>query len=332
MRDRGNLDLPRIAAFCEAHFDEWGGRSTIIKRFRTLLWDSAVLNVLRRAALEVDEKEKQRRVAQGRTDLAIREVLKPSIDDAPGITAMLVQQCLASGATRAPVRHADAYADIFVNQGNAPPPPPPAGTSAPSRAAQAHPLLKEIVGTRTHVSTDHLLQYRVVVDPFQLVELTAKGIQGKHPEPGAAGGFDMLGELGIFGSQDSTRTSKKGAPDPHSDLRLWLPASMIRQAQPRLIKDYEDALVAKSKKKPTKKTTPPSIGRAAAPTQTTEDSDDDFPLSQRSRASSRSSWRFPSSSQSRPPSSPPLSSSPSHSTRRPMSEVRLPYISFFLTD
>ena len=64
MRDNGELNLARIAGLCEAKF-EWGHQTAIIKRFRDLLWEAAVFRVLRRAALEADEKEKTRRIQSG---------------------------------------------------------------------------------------------------------------------------------------------------------------------------------------------------------------------------------------------------------------------------
>jgi len=46
-------DLGKIAGLCEMYF-EWGWRESIIKRFKTLLWDGAVCRILRRAVVEAD--------------------------------------------------------------------------------------------------------------------------------------------------------------------------------------------------------------------------------------------------------------------------------------
>lgn len=244
MRDRGDLNLAQAAAFCEAHFTEWGHRSAIIKRFRDLLWDSAVMTVLRRAALEADEKEKSRRIARGRTDLAIREPLEPSAQDALGTPAALVQQCLSR-----PALATNHYADIFVNQGT---------TQEPERAqtptADPHPLLQEIVGTRTHVSTDYLPQYRVVVDPRQLVDLAQAGIRGTHPEP----------------PEGSQRARKNPPPAPYSEMRLWVPASIVRQVHPGLVAEYEAAQAAKKAGGGT-----PRRRRGRRPQAAVQDSEDD---------------------------------------------------------
>ncbi|TFY79691.1 hypothetical protein EWM64_g4321 [Hericium alpestre] len=82
IRDTGDMSLARLAAFCETHFGEWGHASAIIKRFRDLIWEAAVMHILRRAALEADEKEKTKRINAGSRDLSIRGPLRPSVDEA----------------------------------------------------------------------------------------------------------------------------------------------------------------------------------------------------------------------------------------------------------
>ncbi|KAF9005256.1 hypothetical protein BDQ17DRAFT_386930 [Cyathus striatus] len=47
-------DIAKLAAVCEFYF-EWGYKEAILKRFRTVIWHSAVLRVLRRAAINFDE-------------------------------------------------------------------------------------------------------------------------------------------------------------------------------------------------------------------------------------------------------------------------------------
>ncbi len=258
MRDRGNLDLARIATFCEDHFDEWGHRSAILKRFRTLLWDSAAMNVLRRAALEVDEKERSSRVAAGRTDLVVRGPLRPSITDAVGTPESLVKKYLEPAK-----QTVDRYAAAFVNQGTL-------KQQAPSASSQAnaHPLIMQIVGSRKHVSTDCMLEYRVVIDPTQLVGLTQRGIKGKHPETVVVASssssssspqsqlqsnhWNLPDEDGIYGGaargttggraqETTTSATKKAPPDPCSVMRVWIAASMIQQVHPQLAADFEAA-------------------------------------------------------------------------------------------
>ncbi|PSR87077.1 hypothetical protein PHLCEN_2v5247 [Hermanssonia centrifuga] len=261
MRDRGNLDLARIATFCEDHFDEWGHRSAILKRFRTLLWDSAVMNVLRRAALEVDEEERSKRVAAGRTDLVVRGPLRPSITDAVGTPESLVKKYL--NPTKQVV---DRYAAAFVNQGIL-----RQEASSASCQADAHPLIMQIAGSRKHVSTDYMPEYRVAIDPSQLVRLTQRGIKGKHPETGIASSFSPQNQLqsnpwnlpdedGIYGGatrgitggrarETTTSATEKSPPDPCSVMRVWIAASMIQQVHPRLAADFEAAEEEKKARK-----------------------------------------------------------------------------------
>ncbi|KIK03543.1 hypothetical protein K443DRAFT_676718 [Laccaria amethystina LaAM-08-1] len=54
--DKSDLDLERIVGPREKYF-EWGCTSEILMRFRSMMWPAAVMNTLRRAVLEADERE-----------------------------------------------------------------------------------------------------------------------------------------------------------------------------------------------------------------------------------------------------------------------------------
>lgn len=94
MRDNGELNLAHAAAFCEEKFGEWGYRTAIIKRFRSLMWEAAMMRVLRRAALEADEKERTKRLEHGESSV-IKGSLTPSPAEAVGTPACLVKKYLA---------------------------------------------------------------------------------------------------------------------------------------------------------------------------------------------------------------------------------------------
>ncbi|KAG0707209.1 hypothetical protein DFH29DRAFT_995272 [Suillus ampliporus] len=51
-------DIGKIAGLCELYF-EWGVKDVIVKRFRTVLWPSAVQRILRRGVMEKDEKRRK---------------------------------------------------------------------------------------------------------------------------------------------------------------------------------------------------------------------------------------------------------------------------------
>jgi hypothetical protein len=226
IRDTADLDLARIAGFCEASFGEWGHKSAIVKRFRDLLWEAAVIRVLRRAALEADEKEKTRRIQAGMQDWAIRGPLRPSRHAAVGTPYYLVKRYL--GRT-----NEDRIANAFVNRG---------GHRAPEDDDdEITPLIGKISKSRRHVSTDGLLEYRVQISPAQLVALTCSGIKGTRPEPAhAAADFDDLLEEG--GSQASSAAAtgwKKPPPHPETPLLMWIPASMMCHVHPGLVEDFE---------------------------------------------------------------------------------------------
>ncbi|KAG1844175.1 hypothetical protein DFJ58DRAFT_747692 [Suillus subalutaceus] len=202
MRDNGELNLARAAAFCEEKFGEWGYRTAIIKRFRSLMWEAAIMRVLRRAALEADEKERTKRLEHGESS-----VIKGPLTPSPAEATAVVQRL-------------------------------PLNLSFEGHNSRNRPLITKILGTRHHVSTDGLLEYRVEVCPSQFVEITQSGIKGKRPEPtGHAAALDV----NLIGSspQATQRTTKKLSSDPHSNMRVWIPASMVRQVCPCLTVDYD---------------------------------------------------------------------------------------------
>lgn len=232
--DTGEMHLPRIAGFCEEHFIEWGYERAIIKRFRDLIWPAAVMRLLRRASLEADEKEKTRRLEMGRTDLSITGALRPNPGEGVGFSAALIRRCLDNNA-------ADRRAAAFDNRE---PPPDVSSVDDPD------PLEAKIVGSRSHVSTDYVLEYRVEFLPSQLVVLARSGIKGTHAESNSQA--DNNGPLDPFlsqASQASAKAPKKPPPEPDAAMRLWVPGSMLRQAHPALVHAYEATEEASQRRK-----------------------------------------------------------------------------------
>ncbi|THH15482.1 hypothetical protein EW146_g5002 [Bondarzewia mesenterica] len=216
MRDTGDPSLPRLAAFCETYFAEWGHESAIIKRFRDLLWPTALIRILRRGALDTDDKERTRRINAGRQDLSIRGLVKLGREEAIGTPLILIKRILDTADV-------DHIRDAFVNR----------SPQASQRSADKNALKMTIVGSRRHVSTDNILEYRVEFKPSVLISLTRRGIRGKRPERTASSRLSCM-----------TDSPKKPAADPDSAMRLWIPASMIQQVHPGLVEDFERAEVA----------------------------------------------------------------------------------------
>jgi len=69
-------DLGKLAALCEFYF-EWGYKESIIKRFRTVLWHSMTLRILRRGALTLDAHAKPSTPSLPTTPRK-REIIPPS--------------------------------------------------------------------------------------------------------------------------------------------------------------------------------------------------------------------------------------------------------------
>ena len=235
MRGNGEMDLAKIAGLCEQHFTEWGHRTAIVRRFRTLLWEAAVMRVLRRAALEADEKEKEKRLNAGRQDWSIIGPLRPSPAEAVGTPASLVKRYLN-------VTDEDRRRTAFANN----------GPEQRTHENDPNPLIKKIVSLRQHVSTDRILEYRVEICPTQLVAITRSGIKGIHPEP-ANDAAPLDDEFDDLTDESPRKSTKKPPSDPDTVMRIWVPASIMRHVHPRLVNDFETAEEAKKNKKDTTK-------------------------------------------------------------------------------
>ncbi|KAH8102504.1 hypothetical protein BXZ70DRAFT_928765 [Cristinia sonorae] len=206
LRDRGNLSISRLAGFCEEHFDEWASRRQILNRFRNLVWEAAVMQLLRRAALEADEKERLKRGADGNN--GIRGPLTPAVEEGVGTHYTLVKRYLDTE----PLDPFDRISAAFANRQVDP---------SQRMIVDPSPIIQKVVGYREHASTDALPQYRVVINPIHMVKLAEAGIKGKYPEPA------------------TKKQKKKPDSEPHDLDKHWISASMMRQVHPGLVQEYE---------------------------------------------------------------------------------------------
>ncbi|KAG5645654.1 hypothetical protein DXG03_005645 [Asterophora parasitica] len=204
-------DLGKLAATCEFYF-EWGYREAIIKRFRTVIWHSAVLRILRRAVLDRDSKAKSQRLLPPTTPR------KSAREDISTPSKMIAKH----------------FSTLSLDN------------ESDSDTDDAEPLIVKIHSERNHVSTDEILEYRLEIAPAQLVRIAESGIKGTRPPEGP----DEWADSDDDDQSDSGKGgSKKPPPDPTSHLRVWMPACMVRIAEPRLLEEYEAVLEKKRLKK-----------------------------------------------------------------------------------
>jgi Holliday junction resolvase YEN1 len=106
-------------------------------------------------------------------------------------------------------------------------------------------LILKIHGTRTHVSTDGMLEYRLEIAPKQLVRMAESGIKGTRVPEGPDEWASEEDE------DEDARTGKgKGGPiDPETHLRLWMPACMVALVEPQLVEEYENFQAQRAVKK-----------------------------------------------------------------------------------
>lgn len=204
-------NLGKLAATCEFYF-EWGYREAIIKRFRSVIWHSAILRILRRTVLDLDA---------GR--IANEEVV-------PGTPQKTKHSSPKSVRTPSKMI-AKHFSSCTIGELK--------GYLSDSEDDGSERLIVKVHSSRRHVSTDGVLEYRLEIAPAQLVRIAESGIKGlRQPE-----GPD---EWADDDEEDSSK--KKPPPDPESHMRVWMPACMVALVEPHLVEDFEAAQRKKQEK------------------------------------------------------------------------------------
>jgi Holliday junction resolvase YEN1 len=193
-------DLGKLAANCELSF-EWGYKEAIIKRFRTVIWHSAVLRILRRAILDLDAKPRGPSSTPRKKGAAdLEPVGTPSKMIAKHFSSLTL------GTLRGYLSNCEDDED--------------------------ERLIIKIHSSRTHVSTDGILEYRLEIAPAQLVRIAESGIKGLRV---AEGPDEWADDDDDDDDEGGKKGAKKPPPDPESHMRVWMPACMVRLVEPGLV-------------------------------------------------------------------------------------------------
>jgi Holliday junction resolvase YEN1 len=89
--------LAKLAGVCEFYF-EWGYKEAIVKRFRTVIWHSIVLRILRRAVLDLDQ-------GKSRTDVPTTPKKKDASDRTPcGTPSKMIAKHFSSLGINSPIK------------------------------------------------------------------------------------------------------------------------------------------------------------------------------------------------------------------------------------
>ncbi|KAL4245643.1 XPG/Rad2 endonuclease [Abortiporus biennis] len=222
-------DIGKIASLCELYF-EWGVKEVIIKRFRTVLWSPAVLRILRRSALLTDKARTP--IAYGSNNTPITPKKKGSQQYATEIGTPSKMIAKHFSSLQLDTGMPDDDSDEDEDDENV--------------------LVTKIHSSRTHASTDGVLEYRLEIAPAQLVRLAEGGIKGlrQNVNPTFTDSEDEGGDESEGGGGGG-----KKVLDPESPIRVWMPASMVQIALPRLVEEFEEKQRKKNEKKNAKKTT-----------------------------------------------------------------------------
>ncbi|KAK7688432.1 hypothetical protein QCA50_007970 [Cerrena zonata] len=222
-------DLGKIAGVCEMYF-EWGVKEIIIKRFRTVIWPPAVLRILRRSALIADKRVKQFGHDEDSDTVSAEPSTpkkhRPKQPRPFGSPSKMIARHFSSQPTT--VHDSDDDMD----------------------AAEEDNLIKKIHSSRTHASTDGVLEYRLEIAPAPLIALAESGIRGdRKAVENNMDEFDSGGSGDDDDDDDGKSKLKKPPPEPTSHLRVWMPACMVKIAEPRLVEEFEAREQAKRDKK-----------------------------------------------------------------------------------
>ncbi|KAJ7652084.1 hypothetical protein DFH06DRAFT_1048817 [Mycena polygramma] len=206
-------DLGKLAGTCEFYF-EWGYRDAIIKRFKTVIWHGAVLRILRRGVLDMEKKRRRREIVPS----------TPTKNGNPG----------AQGTpSKLITKH---FSSLTLN---------PVDNDDDDR------LITRITRTREHAYTDGILEYRLEIRPRQLVLLAESGIRNirRPPDADTWAGLTESGNEGGDDEKVEELTEEERRAKEEKEVLVWMPASMVRMAEPRLVEEFEEAEEAKRLKK-----------------------------------------------------------------------------------
>ena len=220
-------DIGKIAGLCELYF-EWGVKDIIVKRFRTVLWPSVVLRILRRSVMEKDEKKRKGLLTNPKKSGTTGKL-------APGTPSKMITKYFSSMKLNSP-NEAKGMERQYSD-----------GESE----AEEDRLIVKIHSSRQHASMDGILEYRLEVAPSMLVRLAESGIQGIRPPIKVDAAYDS-DTKGADEDEDEHMHRKKGKkppPDPESHIRVWMPACMVEIVEPELVKVFEEIQVKKLEKK-----------------------------------------------------------------------------------
>jgi len=219
-------DIGKIAGLCELYF-EWGVKDVIVKRFRTVLWPSAVLRILRRGAMEKDEKKRKGLPTSPKKSRTTGKL-------APGTPSKMITKYFSSMKLNSPSKVKGMERQYSDDESE----------------AEEDRLIVKIHSSRRHASTDGILEYRLEIAPVTLVRLAESGIQGIRPPIEVDAAYDDT--EGDDEDEDDVKHKKKGKkppPDPESHIRVWMPACMVKTVEPELVEVFEEIQAKKLEKK-----------------------------------------------------------------------------------
>ncbi|VDC04208.1 unnamed protein product [Peniophora sp. CBMAI 1063] len=205
-------DFGKIANVCEMYF-EWGFEEVIIKRFRTVLWNSAVQRVFRRAALEDDARKRgEKTVARKQTSSAGVEYI--------GTPFALVKQYFSEEAVEQPE-------SVLIKQ---------------IHGVRNHAMTDRLLEYRISINPETLVK---------ICKAGLKGTRPPVDTTFDVLPDDMEDDGDDDGTGKKKRAPKE-AVDPLTSYRVWVPASIVQLVRPDLVEEFEGGEAKKAATKAAK--------------------------------------------------------------------------------
>ncbi|KZV62574.1 hypothetical protein PENSPDRAFT_692391 [Peniophora sp. CONT] len=204
-------DFGKIANVCEMYF-EWGFEEAVIKRFRTVLWNSAIQRIFRRAALEDDARRR------GESTVARKQTSSAGVDYI-GTPFALVKKY---------------FSEADVTQ-------PEAALITKIHATRNHAMTDRLLEYRISILPELLVK---------ICKAGLKGT--RPPVDTTFDVLDDMEDDGDDDGTGKKKRAPKEAVDPLTPYRVWVPASIVRLVRPDLVEEFEGGEARKAAAKTAK--------------------------------------------------------------------------------
>ncbi|WVQ78209.1 hypothetical protein IAT38_000292 [Cryptococcus sp. DSM 104549] len=240
-RNEGRGDMEGLAMACERYF-EWGTRELVSKKFAGESVGVFAAEVMNSAREAVRARDSESEDAYG---TPVSRSVRTARAGSPSRVTSFFQQSIPSSIPSKPSSSL-----------------PSSSQPAPASDTPAHIL--RINSTRPDPTCPDILEYRVsyLHDPY--TRRCHAAMNGHRPDPSELSSAEreklgLVGRVAHDADEDAPPATQSAAPVQKTEVRVWLPEYLVREAWPELVREWEEKVAAKeaAKLKPKKKAAAP---------------------------------------------------------------------------